>query len=82
MAFGIECHDSLVDGFGEVFGTSEGLMGEIMPLQVAPHPFDLIELRGVFREPLQIASMPRCNAAIRWLIPKRLLSREIKEFSG
>ena len=57
-AFGIGRHDCLVDGLGEVFGAGEGLASEMMPLQVAPHPFDIIDLRSGVRQPLDLAPMP------------------------
>jgi hypothetical protein len=52
MALPVELHDSFVDGAVEVIGTGERLMSEVMPLQVAPDAFDVVELRGVFRQPL------------------------------
>ena len=52
ISLGIEFHHGVLDGAVEVFRSREGLMGEVMPLQVAPDPFDIVELRGVFRQPL------------------------------
>src|SRR3954454_8331029 len=52
MALPVELHDRLVDGAVEVIGTGERLMSEVMPLQVAPDPFNVVQLRGVFRQPL------------------------------
>jgi moderate conductance mechanosensitive channel len=52
VSFGIKLDDSLVNGAVEVIRAGERLMGEVMPLQVAPDPFDVVQLRGVFRQPL------------------------------
>jgi hypothetical protein len=51
-SFGIEFPDGIVDGLIEVFRSGEGLVSEVMPLQVAPDPFDVVQLRSVFRQPL------------------------------
>src|SRR4051812_5698913 len=52
VSFGIKLDDSLVNGAVEVIRAGEGLMSEVMPLQVAPDPFNVVQLRGVFRQPL------------------------------
>jgi hypothetical protein len=52
IPFGIEGSDGLVNGVGEVFAAAERLVGEVVALQIAPYPLDGIELRGVFRQPL------------------------------
>src|SRR3954451_23807755 len=52
VSFGIEFHHGVLDGAVEVFRSREGLMGEVMPLQVAPETLDVVQLRGVFRQPL------------------------------
>src|SRR3954471_12015830 len=52
VSFGVELDDGLLDGAIEVISTGEDLMGEVMPLQVAPDPFNIVELRRVFRQPL------------------------------
>src|SRR4051812_11677797 len=52
VSFGIKLDDSLVNGAVEVIRAGEGLMSEVMPLQVAPDPFNIVQLRGVFRQPL------------------------------
>ncbi len=51
-SFGVEFPDSIVDGLLEVFRSRGGLVSEVMPLQVAPDRFDVVELRRVFRQPL------------------------------
>src|SRR3954467_4846121 len=51
-SFGIEFPDSIVDGLIEVFWSGEGLVSEVMPLQVAPEHLDVVQLRSVFRQPL------------------------------
>src|SRR6185369_10221929 len=51
-SFGIECPDGVVDGRIEVVRSGEGLVSEVMPLQVAPETLDIVQLRSVFRQPL------------------------------
>src|SRR3954466_6159690 len=51
-SFGVEFPDSIVDGLIEVFRSGEGLVSEVMPLQVAPEHLDVVQLRSVFRQPL------------------------------
>src|SRR5215210_5964916 len=51
-SFGIEFPDGIVDGLIEVFRSSEGLVSEVMPLQVAPENLDVVQLRSIFRQPL------------------------------
>jgi hypothetical protein len=41
-----------VDGVVERGDIGEGLMGEVMRLEVVPDNFDVIELWGVFWQPL------------------------------
>src|SRR4029453_14700991 len=52
VSFGIKLDDSLVNGAVEVIRAGERLMSEVMPLQVPPDPFNIVQLRGVFRQPL------------------------------
>src|SRR5689334_6814421 len=51
-SFGIEFPDGVVDGLIEVVRSGEGLVSEVMPLQVAPEALDIGQLRSVFRQPL------------------------------
>src|SRR5829696_3423355 len=51
-SFGIEFPDSIVDGAIEIVRSRERLMSEVVPLQVAPDRFNVVELWGVFRQPL------------------------------
>src|SRR4051812_2466869 len=51
-SFGIEFPDGVVDGLIEVVRSGEGLVSEMMPLQVAPETLDIVQLRSVFRQPL------------------------------
>ena len=39
VSFGVELEDGLVDGAIKVIRAGEGLVSEMMPLQVAPDPF-------------------------------------------
>jgi len=48
----VETGDSVRDGAGESIGIGEGAVGELMLLEVAPASFDVVQLRGVFRQPL------------------------------
>src|SRR5689334_8658172 len=48
-SFGIECPDGVVDGLIEVAWSGEGLVSEVMPLQVAPETLDIVQLRSGFR---------------------------------
>src|SRR3954454_17919169 len=52
VSFGIEFHHGVLDGAVEVIRTVERLMGEVMPLQVAPETLDVVQLRSIFRQPL------------------------------
>src|ERR1700730_11756336 len=48
----VELPDGCVDGLVERGDIGEGLMGEVMRLEVAPDNFDVVELWGVFWQPL------------------------------
>src|SRR4051812_8374256 len=52
ISFTVELHDGLMDRVIEVFGAREGLVSELVSLQVAPELFDVVELRSVFEQPL------------------------------
>jgi CheY-like chemotaxis protein len=52
VSFGVERDDGLMDRAVEVIRAGEGLVSQVMPLQVAPDPFDVVQLRSVFRQPL------------------------------
>src|SRR5215211_8340130 len=52
MALCGELGDCVLDGAVEVIRAGECLMSEVMPLQVAPEDLDVVQLRGVFRQPL------------------------------
>ena len=49
----VETGDSIRDGAGESVGIGEGAIGELMLLEVAPASFDVVQLRGVFRQPFE-----------------------------
>src|SRR3954454_13461127 len=49
----VETGDSVRDGAGESVGISEGAIGELMLLEVAPASLDVIQLWGVFRQPFE-----------------------------
>src|SRR5258708_10691733 len=48
----VEVLDGCVDGLVERGDIGEGLMGEVMRLEVAPDNFDVVELWGVLWQPL------------------------------
>src|SRR3954471_11123483 len=52
VSLGVERSNRFVDGAVEIVRSGERLMSEVMPLEVAPDPFNVVELRGVFRQPL------------------------------
>src|SRR3954469_25596167 len=47
----VEASDRVRNGAGESVGVSESAVGELMLLEVAPASFDVVQLRGVFRQP-------------------------------
>jgi hypothetical protein len=47
----VEAGDRVRNGAGESVGVSESAVGELMLLEVAPASFDVVQLRGVFRQP-------------------------------
>ena len=49
----VEAGDRVRNGAGESVGISESAVGELMLLEVAPASFDVIQLRGVFRQPFE-----------------------------
>jgi hypothetical protein len=55
VSFGVERDDGLMDRAVEVIRAGEGLVSQVMPLQVAPDPFDVVQLRSVFRQPLDVS---------------------------
>jgi hypothetical protein len=52
VSFAIELHNSFMDVAVEIIRTLERLMSEGMTLQIAPENLDVVELRRVFRQPL------------------------------
>src|SRR5918994_5006505 len=48
----VETGDSIRDGAFESVGIGEGTMVQIMLLEVAPASLDVVQLGGVFRQPL------------------------------
>src|SRR4051794_26880552 len=49
----VETGDSVRDGVGESIGIGEGVVGELMLLEVAPGSLDVIQFGGVFRQPFE-----------------------------
>src|SRR3982751_3403845 len=52
VSLGVELSNRFGDGAVEVIRTVERLMSEVMPLQVAPETLDVVQLRSIFRQPL------------------------------
>src|SRR3954454_1641629 len=52
VSLGVELSNRFVDGAVEIVRSGDRLMSEVMPLDVAPVPFNVVDLRGVFRQPL------------------------------
>ena len=50
-SFVIELHNGFLDGLVEVFGAGEGLVGEVMPLHIAPSLLDVVEFGSVLWQP-------------------------------
>src|SRR3954467_15955948 len=49
----IETGDSIGDGAFESVGIGEGMIGELMLLEVAPASLDIVEFGSVFRQPFE-----------------------------
>jgi hypothetical protein len=50
-ALAVEIDDRVMDGLVERSGVGEGLVGEVMGLEVAPDRLDVVEFGRVFRQP-------------------------------
>src|SRR3954454_12631678 len=53
LSFVVETGDSVRDGTDESIGISEGAIGEVMLLEVAPAPLDVVQFGDVFRQPFE-----------------------------
>src|SRR3569833_3635467 len=53
LSFVVETGDGIRDGAGESVGIGEGAISELMLLEIAPASFDVVQLRGVFRQPFE-----------------------------
>jgi hypothetical protein len=51
LAFEVHVGNSQVDGAIEMIDVAEGLMGEEVALQIAPGSLDVVQFRGIFRQP-------------------------------
>src|SRR3954449_8159249 len=58
-ALAVEGLDGLVDGDIEGVGVTERAVGQVVPLQVAPGPVDVVQLGRVLRQPLDREPGPR-----------------------
>src|SRR4051795_4296058 len=59
VAPAVEGVNSPVDGEIELAGVAEGAVGQVVALQVAPGALDVVQLRGVLRQPLDREPGPR-----------------------
>jgi hypothetical protein len=62
-SLGIELADGLVDGAVEGVDVGEGLVGEMMGLEVVPDQFDVVQFWRILGEPLD--SEPMCAGGKR-----------------
>ena len=56
-----------MDGLVEMVEITEGLMGEEVPLQVAPDVFDVVQFGGVLRQPFDAQPGPGLERGARRL---------------
>ncbi len=56
-ALAVEIDDGVMDGLVEGGEVCEGLVGEVMGLEIAPDRLDVVEFRCVFGQPLQDARL-------------------------
>ena len=67
VSFGVELPGGVMDGAIEIVRSRERLMSEVMPLQVAPDRFDVVELWGAFRQPLDPEPLGALGERGQWL---------------
>src|SRR3954451_3911273 len=53
LALVVETGDRIRDGAGKSVGIGEGTIGQKMLLEVTPASLDVVQLGGVFRQPLE-----------------------------
>jgi hypothetical protein len=51
--------DALMDNAVEMIGVGEGLVSEEVALEVTPGSLDVVQFRGVFRQPFDLEPGPR-----------------------
>jgi hypothetical protein len=51
-ALAVHGGDAAMEGGFEIVGVDEGPVSEVVTLQIAPGRLDLVELRGIARQPL------------------------------
>src|SRR6266851_2483391 len=59
MALVVHVGDALMDSAVEMIGVGEGLVSEEMALEVTPGSLDVVQLRGIFRQPFDLEPGPR-----------------------
>jgi hypothetical protein len=62
-ALTVEFSDGVVNALIQIVGGGEGLMGQLMTLQITPNPLDIIEFGGVFWQPLDAQQCARAARA-------------------
>ena len=58
LALVVEAGDSVMDDAVESVGIGEGMVSQIMLLEVAPASFDIVRLGGVFGQPFEGEPLP------------------------
>src|SRR5215217_8199207 len=64
-ALTVEFSDGVVNALIQIVGGGEGLMGQLMTLQITPNPLDIIEFGGVFWQPLDAQPVRPCRQGCR-----------------
>src|SRR5712692_1019758 len=59
MALVVHVGDALMDSAVEMIGVGEGLVSEEMALEVTPGSLDVVQFRGIFRQPYDLEPGPR-----------------------
>src|SRR3712207_9056586 len=68
VALGIALGDRVVDGAVEVLRAGEGLVGQVMPLQIAPYGLDVVQFWGVFRQDRKSTRLNSSHANISYAV--------------
>src|SRR6266851_4576151 len=58
LALLVHCGNALIDGLVEMIDIDEGLMRKEVAFQIAPGSLDVVQFRGVFRQPFNGQPIP------------------------